>query len=265
MAVAGHYGKEHLVERLLHALGLQAGEPLTMDILAQADEFHLRGAQSTLELLELAELTAGEKVVDLGSGLGGPARKIAFHRKCEVTGVDLTREFVDAATELTRLVGLSGVSFQVGDACSLPFRDGAFDVAWTQHTSMNIADKGAFYQEARRIVGESGRFAFFDILAGSGELAYPVPWAPDASISHLATVQETKGLLSTAGFEIKHWRELTEECTAWLERALPSIASHPNLPLAVVNEPDVVQKFDNLLSNLMRGRVKVVMGTADAV
>ena len=91
------------------------------------DQFHTRGLAATAELAELAGITADMSVLDVGSGVGGPARFLAATYGCHVTGVDLSEPFVDAARYLTERTGQSGqVSFQVASALELPFDDGSF-------------------------------------------------------------------------------------------------------------------------------------------
>jgi len=266
VSVSEHYSRQDLTSRLLRAIGISEDSSPSIDDLGQADEFHLRGSQATLELAKIAGIVASDKVLDIGSGVGGPSRKLAHTRGCQVIGVDLTPDFVEAANALTRMVGLSGrVDFRLANACDLPFESGSFDIVWTQHATMNISDKFTFYREARRVLKKSGRIAFNDIFAGSGELHFPVPWAEDSSISSLATFEETRSYLMTAGFEVTTWHDLTQVGTDWLTNALPMIRANSESPLAVVVGSNLIQKFENLLTNSQEGRVQLAMAVATAV
>ena len=144
--VAGHYGRAGLVEGILAALA-EAGkdiDSLTIDDLAPVDELHSRRRVATEELARMLAPKPDERVLDIGSGLGGPARYLAKVWGCRVTGIDLTAEFVATAIELTRRTGLSDrVDFKQGSALDLPFADGSFDLAWSQNVAMNIADRSA--------------------------------------------------------------------------------------------------------------------------
>ena len=83
------------------------------------------------------------RALDVGAGLGGPARFLAERFAVDVTGVDVTAAFVERAEALTRDAGLAGrVRFVRADATALPFADGAFDVGWTQHAAMNDPRQG---------------------------------------------------------------------------------------------------------------------------
>ena len=178
--VRDHYRTTGLTERLktaLMALGPE-DQQLTPQQLGALDQFHTRGLAATAELAKLAEITADAAVLDVGSGVGGPARFLAATYGCRVTGVDLSEPFVDAARYLTERTGQNGqVSFQTASALELPFDDGRFHVVLLQHVAMNIADRAQLYREIRRVLNSGGRFATFDVVLNTGEPHYPVPWA----------------------------------------------------------------------------------------
>ena len=181
-----------------------AMDRLTTADLATVDEFHIRGRKATLELAGYLNLDASSRVLDIGSGLGGRARTRAETFGCPVTGIDLTPACCEAASALSAWVGPSGrVSFRQGDATRLPFDDAAFDAAMTLHVAMNIAARDRMYAEARRVLKPGGRFVVYDALQGEGgEVLYPVPWAREPSISHLAMPAAMPSLLSDAGFMV---------------------------------------------------------------
>jgi len=188
--VHDHYRAPGLIERLKAALAVLGPEdqPLTPEQLRALDQFHTRGLAATAELAVLAGITADMSVLDVGSGVGGPARLLAATYGCRVTGVDLSEAFVDAARYLTERTGQSGqVSFETASALDLPFDDGHFDVALLQHVAMNIADRARLYREIRRILKSGGRFATFDVVLHDGEPHYPVPWARTPATSFLLT------------------------------------------------------------------------------
>ena len=184
--VRAHYDGPGLSDRIKSALAAVAPEdrPLTVAQLATLDQFHTRGILATAELASAAVLKSGDAVLDLGCGVGGPARYLAATFGCTVAGVDLSPSFIEAATYLTRRCGLDGqVAFRVGDALDLPFDDGAFDVVFLQHVAMNIANRPALYAEVRRVLKPGGRFAIYDLVLAGGDVVYPAPWARDASAS----------------------------------------------------------------------------------
>jgi sarcosine/dimethylglycine N-methyltransferase len=185
--VRDHYRATGLTERLrtvLAALGPE-DQPVTPPQLAGLDQFHTRGLAATAELATLAGISAETSVLDVGSGVGGPARFLAATYGCRVTGVDLSEPFVDAARYLTGRTGQSGqVSFQTGSALHLPFDGGRFDVVLLQHVAMNISDRALLYREIRRVLRSGGRFAIFDVVSNNAEPHYPLPWARTPATSY---------------------------------------------------------------------------------
>jgi SAM-dependent methyltransferase len=219
--VAQHYGSGGIAERILAALRAANGAdaPITVDALSVLDHFHGRGVVATEELVALLKPQPGEHILDIGSGIGGPARWIAAKCGVRVTGVDLTPEFCAAAEALNRATGLAGrVTIKNGSALALPVADNEFDRAYSQNVIMNIADKRAFYREAFRALRPGGVLALSNACNGAGELVYPVPWAETAATSFLASPDEMAADLRTAGFEIVSFRDTTDEVMAAVRR-----------------------------------------------
>jgi ubiquinone/menaquinone biosynthesis C-methylase UbiE len=263
-AVVDHYGIRDLTGKIataLRAAGKDLAHLKTAD-LAAIDEFHVRGRSATLELAKGMELTAGCRVLDIGSGLGGPARTLAEVYGCRVTGIDLSPMFCETAQQLSRWVGLNEkVDFVEGDATALPYDAGTFDAAMTIHVAMNIEAKSAIYSNAHRILKPSRIFAVYDILQGEGgDVAYPVPWARDASISHLATPAEMRNLLQGAGFRIEAEDDSTEASQAWFKQAATAMTSSSSPPLGLRQflGGDAAQMTLNQVRNLTERRIRTV-------
>jgi len=219
--VARHYGRGGLFGRIMTALA-EAGKDvqhLTIDDLAPLDEFHSRRRRATEELARLLAPTPTDHVLDVGSGLGGPARYLATTYGCRVSGVDLTEEFIATAVELTRRTGLAGqVDFRQGSALELPFPTASFDLGWTQNVAMNIADRPRWYAEMHRVLRPGARLAIQDVAQGpGGPLHYPVNWADTAELSFLRTPEETRSLLEAAGFTVLVWEDNSETAMAEAE------------------------------------------------
>ena len=200
---SGPGGLVSAIGAALDAAGLDRATLRPAD-LAPVDEFHIRGRAASLEIVEALGPTSDSHVLDLGSGLGGPARTLAEVTGCTVTGVDLTSEFCEVATVLSAWTQLSDrTRFQVGDATATGLPDAAADAALTVHVGMNISDKPALYAEAFRVLRAGGRFVVYDVLQGEGgDVRYPVPWANDASTSFLATPHDMRDLLPAVGFDV---------------------------------------------------------------
>ncbi len=263
-----HYGQSDLAGKIRQAfkrLGL-APEEVTREDLANLDEIHIRGLEATRELGQLADLKPGMRVLDVGCGVGGPARTLAAEFGCEVVGLEIVGEFCAAAAMLTEWVGLADrVSFREGDMRAMPFPDAEFDLVLTQHTVMNVADKAALFAEIRRVLKPVGVFLLYEVCGDADAvLHYPVPWAGGPEINFLVTVQELRGLIAAAGFTEQHWSEVTGQALDWFDgladvRAKAVIRPRgPNV--GVVLGPDAAEKSRNLRRNLRAGRIQVVQG-----
>lgn len=259
-SVQHHYARRGLAAAILSALA-RAGKDLDAlrpEDLAPIDEFHVRGRQATLELARAAGVRGGMRVLDVGSGLGGPSRCLAREFGCRVAGIDLTGEYCRVAAMLAARVGLARlVSYAQADALHLPFRDGAFDVAWSQHASMNIPDKAGLYGEMRRVLKAGGKLAIYDVLAGPrGPVLFPVPWARGPDTSFLVTPGELRRLLETSGFEILNWEDGTEAALAWfaaMRRKTP-LEGAPPVGLHLLLGSDFPVMAANLRRNLEERR-----------
>ena len=264
--VARHYGRVDVAAAILD--GLRAAgknlDALTPDDLAPFDQLHSRGKAATLELIELAGLRGGERVLDVGGGLGGSARLLAAEPGCQVVVLDLTEAFCRAGERLTELTGLSDrVTFRHGSALDLPFDDASFDVVWTQHSSMNITDKERLYAEIRRVLRPGGTLALHEIMAGPVQpVLYPVAWAEDPSISFLRPPEEIRALLGNLGFAERAWVDATADTIPWAQQRAVSFANArsgttpPGLPALL--GPVAVQIAQNQARNLAEQRVVVI-------
>jgi sarcosine/dimethylglycine N-methyltransferase len=250
------------IEGALIAAGLDL-EQLQPADLVPLEDFHTMGRIATHQLVDLLDITADHHVLDAGSGIGGTARFIADRCGCPVTAVDLTDEYCDTARWLNQLVGLGDrITVRHADVTALPFADATFDVVFSQHVQMNVADKTRLYAETRRVLRDGGRLALWDIVSGDGrELGYPLPWADDLTRSHLATSDQLRAVIESAGFAIEHWADLTEQAATLMQALLTLPASPLGLHAFVVN---FEEKAKNLTSALADGRLRAIQAVAHA-
>ena len=258
------YGQDDLSAKILAALQ-NAGknvDALTRDDLKTFDEFHIGGVAETRTLAELAKLRPGMSVLDVGSGLGGPARTLAVEYGCRVTGLDITDEYCRAAEMLSARLGLSEQTrFHCGSALNMPFEDGSFDAVWTQFVGMNISDKQTFYREVRRVLKNGGIFALHEVMAGAHpDLHYPVFWANDAARNCLRPQEEIQQLLAAEGFKSLIWQDVTQHSYDWFRAMVERAQQRGPMPLGFhVFIPDsVTQKATNIIKNLEEHLITVV-------
>lgn len=265
--VEGHYEREGIAKKLSAALDKAGLDNRTLSLtdLAPLDQFHSRGLAGTIELARLIAPTASEKVLDVGSGLGGPSRYLAATFGCDTVGVDLSPSFVEAARVLSQRTQLEGkTAYQCANALSLPFPNGSFNILWTQHVAMNIADRAQLYGEMYRVLRSGGRLAIYDVIAGSGDVYYPVPWARSSENSFLLSEAETRNVLEQSHFRIVTWQDKTQEVITWSDqrKADQTIKVSP-IDLSVVMGPDFPVMAANLAKNFREGRARLLQATLE--
>jgi SAM-dependent methyltransferase len=263
----GYYDGPDLVDGLIESLRSAGLDPEALDIddLAALDEFHALGRAATQSLAELAAVERDERVLDVGAGIGGPARVLAARYGALVTALDGTPRFCSAAEMLTRGAGLEDrVRIVLGDALALPFADATFDVVWTQAVGQNIADKRRFVAELARVVRPGGRVAMFELVAGpGGPLEYPVPWANGDDESWLVSAAELRDLLESARLDVAHWREgpAALEAIGAVAQSLPTRPAHQRLGLDLLM-PDYEERMAGVARNIGQEKIALVQVVA---
>lgn len=248
------------IEQALIAAGKDL-ENLQPSDLAMLEDFHTMGRIATGQLVDLVDIQRTDHVLDAGSGVGGTARFVADQRGCTVSAVDLTDDYCECSRWLNRLVRLDGqISVHQADVTDLPFDDSTFQVVFSQHVQMNVADKTRLYREVYRVLADQGRLAVWDVTTGdAGTLDYPLPWADRAEFSHLVTTEQLRTVVESAEFAIERWEDLTDEAAATMR----TILTMPPQPLGLhVFVPNFADKADNLIGALADGRLRVVRGIA---
>ena len=204
--IARHYDISGLEQRILAALadtGVDVAHLRASDLEA-VDEFHIGGVAATKELIDQMGLRPGAKLLDIGSGVGGPARFVANSADNDVTGIDLTQSYVDIATSLSKRTGLADKTrFVQGSALDMPFTGASFDAAVILHVGMNLPDKPKLMSETARVLKPGGIFAVYDVMRlKDGALTYPLPWASNETMSFVATPDDYRTAAAAAGFSV---------------------------------------------------------------
>lgn len=263
--IKNHYNKAQLFEEIIERLMMQGINPnkISRSDLSGVDEFHVRGAEVSREIAREINLSKA-RVLDVGCGIGGPARMLADEFNCNVTGIDMSHEFILAARQLSELVGLRDkTQFLQGDALELPFEEGSFDVVWTQHVQMNISDKARFYSEIARVLSENGMFIYYDIFRkNSADVDYPVPWANDPSISFLGSILNMETILKNLGFTKVQTSNQTDRAieffSGMFERNNKSGPKKPGLDILMGDSTP--EKFGNVLKGLKENKIVIQSG-----
>jgi SAM-dependent methyltransferase len=258
---AGYRVDGDLYQNILTALR-QSSKPLdalTVEDLAPVDHFHARGFPATVELADRLRVQPRHCLVDIGCGLGGPARYMAKRFGCRVCGVDITEAFVRTGRQLTALLHLEEqVQIEQGDALALPYADGTFDGGYSQHVTMNIADRARFFEEAARVLKPGAFFALTEHgLGAKGEPLYPVPWSADGSNSYLVSVESTRRFAFDAGFELIEIVEMAESYLAGYRKGLQQPeAERPPLGTHLLLGANARERSSNAMRNIEEGRTR---------
>ncbi len=264
--VARHYTRGDLEAALragLAAIGREGEAPLAAQDLNGLDEFHIGGHEATAELVARLGLAPGMAVLDIGSGIGGPARHMARAHGVHATGIDLTPEYVAVARMLTQRVGLADqVAFETGSAAALPFNDAAFDAATLMHVGMNLPDKPAVFAEVARVLRPGAAFAVYDVMRmGEGELAFPVPWATTPATSFVEAPAAYREALAAAGFAVEQERDRRDFALDFFRRLRArqqEAGAPPPVGLHLTMGAQAPAKIANMIGNIERGLIAPV-------
>lgn len=245
-----HYGKIDIVTKVLEQFKRKNIDinKITRKDLEFMEEFHIGGRVATRDMAEFAKIPAGAKVLDIGCGVGGPARTLTDEFSCEVIGVDVTPQFIDAAIKLSELVGMGDkMQFLVGNATKqLSFESKTFDYVWLQHVTMNIEDKQNLFYEIKRLLKDTGKLVFYEVIKGNDqELDFPVLWSPSQELSFLINEKAYKSLLQNAGLVEEVFEDRSDFAQNWFQKLLKDPANSSS-------------KRENVLKALNENSIRVV-------
>ena len=265
-SVRSHYARPDLTRAILDGVRRSgvADETLTPVLLAPVDEFHTAGRATTLKALAMTPIEAGMHVLDAGCGIGGTARHLAAERGCQVTGIDLTPEFIETARQLTKRMGLQHLCrFDQGSVTALPYATASFDAAVSFHVAMNVKHRQSFYQELARVLRPGAPLCLFDVLKGPGAgMRYPVPWAETPVTSFLKSREQTLALLAGAGFSLVAEDNLRRFAIDYFRQVFAQSAEAPPLGLHLLTGANSAEKFRNYAAALDAHQIEPVIMVA---
>lgn len=261
-SVETHYTHGALLGAIVDGVQRLGKSPdtVTVEDLGPVDEFHIGGRVATKNFLDQLDITAGDHVLDVGCGLGGASRFSAQQYGCRVTGIDLTREYVETGQVLCSWVGLDDhVTLEQGDATATPYLDGAFDKAYMMHVGMNIRNKHELIAELRRVIRPGGRLGIYDVMrVGDGDLSFPVPWASTPEESDLWSPDGYKAALEEAGFRVIIEQDRSAfalQFFSQLQASTGSSGGPPHLGLHILMGDAAGEKVSNMIENVSKNRV----------
>jgi len=263
--IADHYLHGNLLQAIQESIAKlgKTIETVTIDDLAPVDEFHIGGRVATENLLNKLNVSEGDHVLDVGCGLGGAARFVARTYNSQVTGIDLAEEYVETGKLLCSWVKLDNkVTLKHGSAVALPFKDESFDGSYMLHVGMNIEDKELLFSEIYRVLRKGSSLGVYDVMRISdGDLLYPVPWAKDESTSKLATPDQYKAALNSAGFEVSietNRREFALDFFRKLREKIEASGGPPPLGLHTLMKESTPIKISNMVENIAHNYIAPV-------
>jgi len=269
--VRKHYSIPEMAAKVIAVLEGLGIDPtrLKAEQLYPMDQLHGRNIDATREHVARLNLTPQDHVLDVGSGVGGPARYIAATSGAKVTGIDLTADFVETARDLSRRCGLEGqVAFQEGDALAMPFPDRTFNAALCLYVAMNIEAKAQLASEIARVLKPGGRLVWSEVvLGGKGEPQFPLPWAREPAFSFLTSPDTLRQAVESSGLKIVEWIDEGPIISDWIRQQQQAAAARPQpagpSPHDMLMGEDFPERRKNYARNLAEGRIGSIAMVAE--
>ncbi|MAW51976.1 MAG: SAM-dependent methyltransferase [Geminicoccus sp.] len=264
--VEAHYANNHLLSVIKSGLenaGLDQENLTAMD-LSPVDEFHIGGTQATDFVIKALGISEQSKVIDIGCGIGGPARYVAEQVGCHVTGIDLTADYIAAGNTLCEWVGLGDrVHLEQASALELPYEAARFDAAYVMHVGMNIADKTTMMAEAFRVLRPGGCLVIYDVMTHTDDtVTYPMPWSDVPENSAIDSPTRYNAALTAAGFTIENTESYSDFAVAFFEGMMARMSDGPGpLGLHLLMGANTPEKIGNVYRQTKEGVVGPVLIT----
>jgi ubiquinone/menaquinone biosynthesis C-methylase UbiE len=256
------YGEKAVSQTISRLLSEQPSpDGLDGSKLDSLDQFHIGGAEATDLLIDSLALGRGDRVLDVGSGFGGPARQIARRTGNRVVGIDITPAYVEAARDLSLRAGLTDLTeFRTGDIATFE-ADPLFPAAITMHVQMNVEDKAAWFAQIARCLAPGARLAVWEVCQPASQeagLPWPMPWSFDGTDSFVATASSLRASIEQGGFTATEWTDETAWVQAWVTKTFANgLPAGPALPMLL---HDGYTRVMNFTAALGCGSLKIWRG-----
>ena len=231
---------------------------LEIEELFPIDQYHARGIAATVDLGKRMPISKNQKIIDIGCGLGGPARYYAKEFKCFITGIDITPSFIEIGNEFNKLTSMSdNIQLLVGNGEILDFTNETFDGAYSQHVTMNISDRKKFFSEAFRVLKKDSFFAFTEHgLGPEGNPIFPLPWADSSEMSFLLPPKTTISILKDTGFSDIKIIETADKYISGYKKliGLKSENKKPVLGIHVIGGDSMNERSTNSMQSIKENR-----------
>lgn len=161
--------------------------------------------------------TEGRRILDIGSGIGGPALEMVSTHGADVTGIDLEAPLVERANADAAAAGLADrCRFQTVEVGPLPFDDASFDIVVSSGALTQTDDKAGIFAEIHRVLAPGGCFTCYDWMRTNGEYSDDMLYffEVEGLTYAMETLEGQVRLLREAGFESVE----SEDATDWYRR-----------------------------------------------
>ena len=222
---------------------------LTVELLQHHDQDHFGGLAATDALARHAKINESTHVLDLCCGLGGPARYLAYHHGCRVTGVDMNTDRLAGAVRLTERTKLQDrVLFHHANALQTGLADETFDVIVSQEAFCHIPDKKTLIAECVRLLKPGGCIVYTDILARNSmtnEIRSRLE--SEMAFSELSTLEQYCHLLEEKSCQVVEVEDLSDD---WAQILIDRLAMYRSLKEQTVSSFGLAhfQKWDRTYS-----------------
>lgn len=195
------------------------------------------GIDTTKEFVQKLELKPGQKVLDVGCGIGGGDFYMAENFNVDVVGIDLSINMVSFALE--RAIGLNcSVEFEVADCTKKTYPENSFDVIYSRDTILHIQDKPALFRSFYKWLKPGGKVLISDYCKNAGTPSLEFAEYIKQRGYDLHDVKSYGQMLRDAGFTDVIAEDRTEQFIQVLQRELNAVEKDKDAFIEDFSEED---------------------------